>query len=241
MSDTPAGRLTIERFTCSGSFHENCYLLYPSAGGAGRTCWIVDPGAGQGAVISRIDALGLSPEAIVLTHGHVDHIAGVPELRARFADVGIWIGELEADALQSPRINMSEAFGLSFALEQTPTRLLKDGERLLLGAVEFEVILASGHSPGGICLYCPTEGELLVGDVILMDSIGRTDTVGGDLTVLLGSIRDKLMVLPPQTRIWSGHGPLSTLARQAAVNEALVAHGIGLHREAEGWTGTGKH
>ncbi len=216
---TAGDRLLILPVVCSGDFRENCYVVAPADGPPGaRPCWIVDPGAGAGAVIEAIEREGLAPDAIVLTHGHFDHIAGIPEIRARWPGLPIWIGRLEADALQSPGLNMSGPFGMPMRLDDRPDRLIDQDEELALGPLRFRAILTPGHSPGGLCLYFERSGDLFTGDALLAGSIGRSDTTGGDGELLVRSIREKLFSLPDRTRVWPGHGPGTTIAQERRSN-----------------------
>jgi glyoxylase-like metal-dependent hydrolase (beta-lactamase superfamily II) len=226
-------RLHIERFVSTDPFQENCYVVSiagPSgegnAGGEGsegsRPCWIIDPGNGADAVADAIRKGNLAPAGILLTHGHFDHIAGIPAIRQAWPDVPICIGRLEADALESPQMNLSASFGIPARLADRPTRLLDDGEELALGGTMFRAILAAGHSPGGMCYHCPASGDLFSGDVLFADSVGRTDLPGSDGRLMFANIHGKLLVLPAETRVWPGHGPATTIGREKADNPFLA-------------------
>ena len=226
---TPTYLLHIERFVSADPFQENCYVVSlaapknADAGGAGsRPCWIIDPGNSAGAVIEAVRTRGLTPAGILLTHGHFDHIAGIPAIRQAWPDVPICIGRSEADALESPRMNLSASFGVAARLADRPTRLLDGGEELALGGVTFRAILAAGHSPGGMCYHCPASEDLFSGDVLFAESVGRTDLPGGDGPLMFANIRDKLMVLPAETRVWPGHGPATIIGREKTDNPFLA-------------------
>lgn len=206
--------LQVNRFVCSGQFQENCYVASdPNGNGL-----IVDPGAGQGETIRFLRSNNIRPAGVVLTHGHMDHIAGVGELRTAWPDVPIMIGRAEADAFGSPSANLSAMLGVSLQVAERADRLLDDGDELSLGRLTFAILATPGHSPGGLCLYCPASGDLFSGDVLFAGSVGRTDMPGGDGRLLARSIREKLLALPDGTRVWPGHGPATTIGQERRTN-----------------------
>jgi glyoxylase-like metal-dependent hydrolase (beta-lactamase superfamily II) len=111
-------------------------------------------------------------------------------------------------------------FGMRVPPSPRPNRLLRHGERLAFAGAEFEVLHTPGHTPGGICLYAP--GLLLAGDTLFSGSIGRTDLPGGSYAALIRSIRERLLVLPDDTRVLSGHGPETTIGRERAGNPFIL-------------------
>jgi hydroxyacylglutathione hydrolase len=202
--------LIVRRFLCSGEYEENCYVAFPRDNPAGES-FVIDPGGGLDEPLAFIRSQQLRPAAIICTHGHLDHILGVPELLAAWPGAPTMIGRAEGQAFDSPDVNLSAMFGLPVRLGVQPTRLLDDGDELTLGGLIFKVLTAPGHSPGSICLHCPASGDLFTGDVLFDHGIGRSDLPDGSERQLLRNIREKLMTLPGQTRIWPGHGPDATL------------------------------
>lgn len=213
---TSSTGLRIESFD-PGPYATNCYVvIVPGA------CWIVDAGFEPGAMIERVKELGLVPAALILTHAHVDHIAGVGEVRRSFPAVPIWIHEGERDWLGDPELNLSVFSGAPVSAPG-PDRVLRDGERLTLGGGVWEVLHTPGHSPGGICLHNREEGIALVGDALFAGSIGRTDFPGSSHAQLLGSIREKLYTLPGGTIVLPGHGEPTTIDRERRTNPFVRA------------------
>jgi hydroxyacylglutathione hydrolase len=207
--------LHIETFTL-GDWMTNCYVVRAD----GRACWIVDAGFEPAPMIRYIEQHGLTPERIVLTHAHVDHIAGLGALRDRFPDAPVAIHEAERAFLGEPALN------LSIVLEQAITApdadaTLAHGDALTLAEHTFEVRHTPGHSPGGITLYQREHGVALVGDALFAGSVGRTDFPTSDHSTLIEAIRSQLLTLPGDTRVLSGHGPETTIARERATNPFL--------------------
>lgn len=203
----------IQRFTL-GPYETNCYVVSDPGGDA---CWIVDAGFGPAAMIAWIRSQGRTPAAVVLTHAHLDHIAGVGQVRAEFPAVPILIHEAEAEWLGDAALNLS-AFAGTPVTAPGPDRTLRHGDRLTLGAMEWDILHTPGHSPGGISLYQAQRRVALVGDALFAGSVGRTDFPGSDHGTLVRSITEQLYTLPGETVIHTGHGPDSTIAHEKRTN-----------------------
>lgn len=202
------------------SFGENAYVVWRRRGGS---CWIIDPGLPPSAVeiIEHIGLHELKPDAIVLTHGHADHIAGVPEIRSAWPELPIHIAREEATTLTDPKENLSSGMGMAFAPGIKETHDLAAGSTLTLDDTTWYVLDVSGHSPGGRALYCATAGLVIVGDALFSGSIGRTDFHHSSHERLIRNIKEKLLVLPDETKVYSGHGPVTTVGAERAYNPFL--------------------
>lgn len=216
MTDSPR----IERFTL-GPFETNCYLVREPEG-SGERAWVVDVSFDPGAMIRRAKELGVGLEAIVLTHAHVDHIAGIPELLAEFPGTPIWIHEQEREWLGDPERNLSALMGQPVSVPGA-ARVLRDGEEVAIGACRWSVLHTPGHSPGGIGLHHAGSSTLISGDALFAGSIGRTDFPGCDHRQLLESIRAKYYTLPGETRVLPGHGASTTIERERRSNPFVRA------------------
>ncbi len=213
-----------------GGYQTNCYILRnPSTSlrvkdsscraetRQAKDCLIIDPGLEAGELIDFLTEQKLNPVAVVLTHGHIDHIAGVAVLRSRFPEIKVYIHNLDAEMLTEPNINLSAMSGSAFVTEAEDVSL-KERDIIDLAGVKLLVLHTPGHTPGGISLYSKEDGVAFVGDTLFADSIGRTDFPGGSMSQLLTSVREKLFTLPEETKVYPGHGPATTIAAEKAHN-----------------------
>jgi glyoxylase-like metal-dependent hydrolase (beta-lactamase superfamily II) len=170
-------------------------------------------------IIGCLDKIGIEPAAILLTHGHCDHIAGNEALKARWPKCKIVIGKAESPKLSDPRLNLSAMFGQ--AMVSPPADItVSEGDLLELAGFRVKVLDIPGHSVGHVVFQI--EGceppIVFVGDVIFAGSIGRTDFPDGDFDQLASGIREKLYTLPNETILYSGHGPSTTVGREKRSN-----------------------
>ena len=197
--------MKIRRFICN-AFQENCYVVSD-----GSHCVIIDPGFAGGeldGLYKYLEAEGLRPEAILLTHSHWDHTLGVSALVERFGIPVISAAEL----VQTPEGTISCLQPAKQGV-QTP-----EGPDLWK---RFQTIATPGHTPDSVCYYSEADHVLFTGDTLFAGSIGRTDLPGGDYDAEIRSIMEKLIFLPGETDIYPGHGPASTIARERMENPFL--------------------
>ena len=201
-----------------GAYETNCYVLRSSE--AAKDCLLVDAGLGAGKLIKFLQERKLNPVAVVLTHGHIDHIAGVAALRAEFPDIKVHIHKLDAEMLAEPHTNLSAMTGEFFSIEPAEFSL-KEQDVIEQAGVKLKVLHTPGHTPGGICLYSRDEAIVFTDAALFADSIGRTDFPNGSMEQLLTSIREKLFTLPDDTKVYPGHGLITTIAHEKEHNPFL--------------------
>jgi glyoxylase-like metal-dependent hydrolase (beta-lactamase superfamily II) len=205
--------MLVVRQAVVGPFAENTWLLADAATGEAT---VLDPGGETERVLGMTGPDGFRVTQIVATHGHVDHVFGVEELRARTgAPFAIHAGDLPF-----VRALPSQAAGLGFGSTRAPevARLLEDGDAVRVGGREGKVIHTPGHSPGSVSLWFPADGVLFTGDTLFAGSVGRTDLPGGDVAALFRSIRERLFPLGDDVRFFPGHGPAGTLGAERRAN-----------------------
>jgi glyoxylase-like metal-dependent hydrolase (beta-lactamase superfamily II) len=210
----PENSLKIQTFTL-GQWQTNCFVL-----SVDKACWIVDAGFDPEPMLDAIDEQGLTVEKVVLTHAHLDHIAGLHTVRHRYPDVPIYVHADEQDFLTDTRLNLSAAI-IDPVVAPEATDLMHHGEQLELNGVTFDIRHTPGHSPGGITLVQADNNLAIVGDTLFAGSIGRFDFPTSDGPRLMQSINEQLMSLPDDTRVWPGHGPATTVGYERANNPYL--------------------
>lgn len=199
-----------------GSYQVNCSIYYDETSKDGV---IIDPGADAGVIIQEISELGVKPLAVLLTHGHSDHIGGVREILAKF-QIPLYAGEYEKELLANSTANLSAYLGLDIT---TPPAdfWLKDEEYISIGPVYLKVFHTPGHSPGGLCFLDEKENLLFCGDTLFYGSIGRTDFPGCSHEQLINSIEKKLLPLPDSIQCIPGHGPATSIGAERVNNPYL--------------------
>jgi glyoxylase-like metal-dependent hydrolase (beta-lactamase superfamily II) len=189
-----------------GAYQTTCYLV--TREGATEAV-VVDPGDDPAAVLSVLGERGCTAAAVLVTHGHFDHLGAVKGV-AEAAGVEVWMPRGEAGELRS--------LG---AAPYEPDHLLDGGETVSAAGIEFQTTSVPGHSPASIAYHA--DGHLFSGDVLFAGSVGRTDFDGGDMPTLLASIARLVSAYPPDTVVLPGHGPATTLGRELADNPFLGA------------------
>jgi len=198
-------------------FQQNCTVLWSDAT---KQAVVIDPGGDLPNIERAIAKAQVTVEKIWLTHGHVDHVGCAAELKARFK-VPIEGPHRDDLFLLQRVIESARSFGMTEAANVTPDRWLRDGDKVEVGQLTFDVLHCPGHSPGSVVFLNQKERLAIVGDVLFAGSIGRTDLPGGSHPRLLKSIRDKLMSLDDEIVIISGHGPTTTIGKERVTNPFL--------------------
>lgn len=196
-----------------GLFDENSFII--GCGSSGRGVFI-DPGGEVTALLELAVEAGLEIEAIWLTHAHIDHVAGVAEaVELTGAPVVVHIEDrflYEAASVQG------QHFGVEIELPPEPQRWLEGGEILTLGELNIEVLHVPGHSPGHVAYWEPVSKSLFSGDCLFAGSIGRSDLPGGSHETLMASIENVIFPLGDDVRVYSGHGPATTVQNERLTN-----------------------
>jgi hydroxyacylglutathione hydrolase len=217
--DTPSSKSTaspvasIKAFAL-GPFATNTYVLWHDPDPA---CLLIDPSFEPAPVIAFVRENKLKPAAIVLTHTHVDHIAGIADVQRALGPLPVWVHQAEERWLEDPELNLSPGIGLSISLPP-PNRLLRADEQLELSGHHWKILHVPGHSPGSIALYHEPSGFTISGDVLFDGTIGRSDFPGCDFATLERSIQTKLYTLPETTKVYPGHGPPTTIGHEKKTN-----------------------
>jgi hydroxyacylglutathione hydrolase len=187
-----------------------------------REAIVIDPGADIARILIRLAAHQLTVKQIVITHAHIDHIAGAQELK-RITGAPILYNQLDL-----PLVAMMDTqagwIGVATPEVLPPDDHLQDNRTLHLAHISATVLHTPGHTPGSLCLYLPTENLLVAGDTLFAGSIGRTDLPGGDSRIILASIHDRLLTLPDETKVIPGHGPATTIGAEREDNPWLQPH-----------------
>jgi len=206
-----------------GPLQTNAYILTNEQ----NECLIFDPGSEGEKLVTKIEELKLKPLAILLTHAHFDHIGAVDIVREHF-QVPVYIHENEKEWLKDPALNGSQFFMSQMITAKEADEIIKNEMSLTIGSFQFEVYETPGHSPGSISFYCEKAGAVFSGDALFKGSIGRTDLPGGNHQELLQSIHAKLLTLPEDTVVLSGHGPETTIIEEMETNPFLNGFSFGI-------------
>lgn len=205
-------------------FGENAYVVSTTADDSGRIGWVVDPGPPQQTtrLLEYLENEKITVEMIVLTHGHADHIAGLDAVHEAHPDARVAMSPADQPMLASAELNLSAMLGMSITCKTTADVDLEEGMTLDLGSFSWKVLDTGGHSPGGVSLYCAEAGVVITGDALFAGSVGRVDFPGCDGRRLIANIREKLLPLPDETVVYSGHGPITTIGNERKSNPFLA-------------------
>jgi hydroxyacylglutathione hydrolase len=199
-----------------GPLQTNCYLI-----GCEETLQaaVVDPSWNGRSIVATAETDGWEITHILLTHSHFDHVGGLEEVKA-LTGAPIYIHAEAVEMLNNT--TMSAAFfGLRVSPPPSPDEYLSDGQEIQLGELLIQVMYTPGHAPGHVSFYLPDYRIVFDGDVLFQDGIGRTDLPGGDYATLMETIQEKLLTLPDETKVFSGHGPATTIGQERRNNPFL--------------------
>lgn len=196
-----------------GPVGTNCYLIMNEKT---KEVVLVDPGDQAQRIRSKIEEMGGHPAAVLLTHGHFDHILGIPELKELYSDFDIYALEEENDLLRDASMNCSTQIGRPCTIRAD--RLVRDGEKLSLAGMNIEVIATPGHTKGSCCYYLPEEKALFSGDTLFAESVGRTDLPTGSMGQLNRSIKKLFAMLPDETDVYPGHEYATSIEHEKRYN-----------------------
>lgn len=195
-----------------GELATNCYIIKNEEK---KELVIVDPAACPDLFFKHVQADGYVPKAILLTHGHFDHVMGIDRLVAAF-DLPVYLLEEEKEVLADPMQNLSAVFGTSYTYAKGEG--LQDMDVFTLAELQFQVLHTPGHTKGGACYYLADAKVLLSGDTLFARSIGRTDFPTGSMSTLVRTIKERLFALPEETKVYPGHGEETTIGEEKRDN-----------------------
>jgi hydroxyacylglutathione hydrolase len=199
-----------------GPFQENCYIIGDEESGVGA---IVDPGDEAARIAMAVEETNLEIGSIIVTHAHIDHVGAVVVLVDEYACPVLMHAEAEPMLRQLPTQAMM--MGMRFGKVPSVDRHVEDEEILDVGDLSLHSLYTPGHAPGHLAFYAEEEGLVLSGDALFAGSVGRVDLPGGSMEVLMRSIEDRLLTLPDDTLVYSGHGPRTTIGNERTSNPFL--------------------
>ncbi len=206
MSDLKIGRLML------GICQTNCYFVYREGS---HDVIFFDPADKGDYIYETLQGKGFQVKGILLTHGHFDHIWGANKLR-ELSGAPIYAYEEEKVLCEDAVTNVSEQVGRPYTV--LPDRYLKDNEEITIAGMTCRLIATPGHTVGGCCYYFEEAGILVAGDTLFQSSVGRTDLPTGSMGALVRSIKERLMVLPDETKVYPGHGEITTIGEERKYN-----------------------
>ncbi len=194
-----------------GMVETNCYILFDELS---KRALIIDPADSPKLITDALSSEGVQADAVILTHGHFDHILGIKDLEVE--NIKIYAAAAEEKLLTDAEINSSTRIRRPYTV--TPDVLLEDGDSIEIPGIKLQVIATPGHTSGSICFYDSENKVLFSGDTLFYKSIGRTDLPTGNERLIIDSIRQKLFLLPDETKVYPGHGPETTIGYEKANN-----------------------
>lgn len=195
-----------------GEVGTNCYLLKREDC---EECILIDPGADADRIVKLVEKHEAKVVAIILTHGHYDHMMAIDELRERYG-VKVYVSENDRELMSDARMNFSMFVGRN--ISRVPDLFIEDNEELQFAGIKLLAMATPGHTAGSMCFYIKDENVLISGDTLFRASVGRTDLPTGDHKVLIESIKSRLMTLPDDTKVLPGHGFSTTIGYERENN-----------------------
>lgn len=190
----------------------NTYYVYDDETKRGL---IVDPADSPDTIIAKADSLPMIPEAILITHGHFDHVLAMNKVREHYG-IKVYAGLTEKQVLHDMAMNLTSSFGMGQIFDADI--YLKDGEEFETAGYHIKAIEVPGHTIGGMCYYFDKQGVLFSGDTLFCESVGRSDFPGGSASALCRGIKDKLFILPEHTKVYPGHMDETTICNEIKYN-----------------------
>ncbi|MDD6235453.1 MAG: MBL fold metallo-hydrolase [Lachnospiraceae bacterium] len=190
----------------------NTYYVYDDETKRGL---IVDPADSPDTIIAKADSLSMIPEAILITHGHFDHVLAMNKVREHYG-IKVYAGLTEKQVLHDMAMNLTSSFGAGQTFDADI--YLKDEEEFETAGYHIKAIEVPGHTIGGMCYYFEKQKVLFSGDTLFCESVGRSDFPGGSASALCRGIKDKLFILPEQTKVYPGHMDETTIGNEIKYN-----------------------
>ncbi|WP_286082632.1 MBL fold metallo-hydrolase [Parablautia intestinalis] len=206
MADLKIGRIML------GICQTNCYFVYREGS---SQALVFDPADKGDYIYNGLKEKGFTVAAILLTHGHFDHIWGVEALK-ELSGVKVYAYEEEREVCENASVNVSKGAGRP-CIVQADT-YLKDGEERTIEGISFKLLATPGHTKGSCCYYFEDDKILISGDTLFQESVGRTDLPTGSMSTLVRSVKEKLMPLPEDVRVYPGHGEATTIGYEKQYN-----------------------
>lgn len=209
MADLKIGRIVM------GMCQTNCYFVYPEGK---NEVLLFDPADKGDYIYNRLMEKGFTVAAILLTHGHFDHIWGLEALK-ELSGARVYAYEEEKEVCESASVNVSKGAGRP--CEITADEYVKDGARISAAGMTCQLIATPGHTKGSCCYYFEEDKILISGDTLFQESVGRTDLPTGSMSALVRSVKEKLLVLPEDVKVYPGHGESTTIGYEKKYNPFL--------------------
>lgn len=209
MKELKIGRIVL------GMCQTNCYFVYEE--GSSRVI-VFDPADKGDYIFNGLKEKGFTVEAILLTHGHFDHIWGVEQLR-ELSGAKVYAYESEKELCEDAYLNVSKGAGRACTVKAD--EYVKDGEEITAAGISCRLIATPGHTGGSCCYYFENDKILISGDTLFQESVGRTDLPTGSMSMLVRSVKEKLLPLPEEVKVYPGHGESTTIGYEKKYNPFL--------------------